>query len=139
MVWQSLRPGAPAMLLPLALCARAMVVGAAADPAALRDQPPVGHREQQIGGSGGSPDPPGPLLEPPGPRLTHLHTVYIANFEWLPTRLNPLAERTCFAQALDHPRQIDEELPGFSDFGDQVYEGALSFVTAISAQYRDSP
>jgi hypothetical protein len=32
-------------------------------------------REKQIGGSGGSLEPPGPLLEPPGPFLTHLHTV----------------------------------------------------------------
>jgi hypothetical protein len=31
-------------------------------------------RAQQIGGSGGSLEPPGPLLEPPGPLLTHLHT-----------------------------------------------------------------
>jgi hypothetical protein len=56
-------------------------------------------REQQIGGSGGSLEPPGPLLEPPGPLLTHLHTVYIAYSECLPTHLNPLAERTCFSQA----------------------------------------
>jgi hypothetical protein len=48
-------------------------------------------REQQIGGSGGS-------LEPPGPLLTRLHTVYMAYSECLPTRLNPLAERTCFSQ-----------------------------------------
>jgi hypothetical protein len=46
-------------------------------------------REKQIGGSGGS-------LEPPGPLLTHLHTVYMAYSECLPTRLNPLAERACF-------------------------------------------
>ena len=51
----------------------------------------VAIREKQIGGSGGS-------LEPPGPLLTHLHTVYIAYYECLPTRLNPLAERTCFSQ-----------------------------------------
>jgi hypothetical protein len=56
-------------------------------------------REKQIGGSGGSLEPPGPLLEPPGPLLTRLHTVYIAYSEWLPTRLNPLAERSCFSQA----------------------------------------
>ena len=54
------------------------------------------YREQQIGGSGGSLEPPGPLLEPPGPLLTHLHTVYMVYSECLPTRLNPLAERTCF-------------------------------------------
>jgi hypothetical protein len=51
----------------------------------------VSAREQQIGGSGGS-------LEPPGLLLTHLHTVYMAYSERLPTRLNPLAERTCFSQ-----------------------------------------
>jgi hypothetical protein len=45
--------------------------------------PCVPNREQQIGGSGGSLEPPGCLLEPPGPLLepsgplfTHLHTVY---------------------------------------------------------------
>ena len=41
-------------------------------------------------------EPPGPLLEHPWPLLTHLHTVYIAFSERLPTRLNPLAESTCF-------------------------------------------
>jgi hypothetical protein len=54
--------------------------------------------EQQIGGSGGSLEPPGPLLEPPGPLLTHLRTVCMAHSERLTTRLNPLAERTCFPQ-----------------------------------------
>jgi acyl-coenzyme A synthetase/AMP-(fatty) acid ligase len=58
----------------------------------------VPNREQQIGGSGGSLEPLGPLLAPPGPLLTHLHTVYMAYSECLPTRLNPLAERTCFSQ-----------------------------------------
>jgi hypothetical protein len=58
----------------------------------------VGVREQQIGGSRGSLEPPGPLLDPPGPLLTHLHTVFMAYSECLPTRLNPLAERTCFSQ-----------------------------------------
>ena len=48
-------------------------------------------REKKIGGTGGS-------LEPPGPLLTRLHTVYMAYSERLPTRLNPLAERTCFSQ-----------------------------------------
>jgi hypothetical protein len=51
-----------------------------------------------VGGSGGSLEPPGPLLETRGPLLTHFHTVYIAYSERLPTRLNPLAERTCFSQ-----------------------------------------
>ena len=41
----------------------------------------------------------GPFLEPPGPLLTHLRTVYMAFSECLPTRLNPLVERTCFSQA----------------------------------------
>ena len=49
-------------------------------------------REQQIVGSGGSPEPPGPLP-------THLHTVYMEYSDSLPTPLNPLAERTCFSQA----------------------------------------
>ena len=56
--------------------------------------------EQQRGGSGGSLEPPGLHLEPPGPLLTRLHTVYMAYSERLPTRLNPLAERTCFSQVL---------------------------------------
>ena len=58
-------------------------------------------REQHIGDSGGSLEPPGPLglfLKPPGPLLTHFHTVYMAYSEFLPTRLKPLAERTCFSQ-----------------------------------------
>ena len=54
--------------------------------------PPVLTREKHIGGSGGS-------LEPPGSLLAHLHTVYMVYSECLPTRLNPLAERTCFSQA----------------------------------------
>jgi hypothetical protein len=58
----------------------------------------VTDREQQIGGSGGSLEPPGPLLEPLGPLLTHLHTFYMGYSERLPSRLNPLAERTCFSQ-----------------------------------------
>ena len=38
------------------------------------------------------------FLNPPGPLLTHLYTVYMACSECLLTRLNPLAERTCFSQ-----------------------------------------
>jgi hypothetical protein len=53
-------------------------------------------REQQIGDSGGSLEPPGPFLEPPGPLPTHLHTACMAYSERLPTHLNPPAERTCF-------------------------------------------
>jgi hypothetical protein len=56
-------------------------------------------REKQIGGSGGSLEPPGPLLESPGPLLTHLHAVFMAYSDCLPTPLNPLAERACFSQA----------------------------------------
>ena len=65
----------------------------------LTDLQLVCSREQQIGGSGGSLEHPGPLLEPPVPLLTHLHTFCMASSEWLPTRLNPLAEGTCFSQA----------------------------------------
>ena len=43
-------------------------------------------------------NPLGLFLEPPGPLLTHLHTVYMAYSERLPTRLNPLAERACCSQ-----------------------------------------
>jgi hypothetical protein len=39
-------------------------------------------REKEIGGSGGS-------LEPPGSLLTHLHAVYMVYSECLPSRLNP--------------------------------------------------
>ena len=46
-------------------------------------------------------NPLGLFLEPPGPLLTHLHTVYMAYSERLPTRLNPLAERTCFSQVAE--------------------------------------
>ena len=48
-------------------------------------------REKEIGGTGVS-------LEPPGPLLTHLHTFYVAYYECLPTRLNPLTEGACFSQ-----------------------------------------
>ena len=48
-------------------------------------------RKKEIWGSGGS-------LETPGPLLTHPHTVHMACSECLPTRLSPLAERTCFSQ-----------------------------------------
>jgi tRNA-dihydrouridine synthase len=51
-------------------------------------------REKQIGGAGGS-------LEPPGRLLTHRHTVYMANSECLPTHLSPLAERTYFSQVVE--------------------------------------
>jgi hypothetical protein len=64
------------------------------------EEPTVIVREQQIGGSGGSLEPPGPLLEPPGPLLTHLRTVYMACSECLPTRLNPLAERACVSPVI---------------------------------------
>jgi hypothetical protein len=37
-------------------------------------------------------------LNPPGPLLAHLHTVYMACSECLPTRLNPVAEGTCCSQ-----------------------------------------
>jgi hypothetical protein len=64
-------------------------------------------REKQIGGSEGS-------LEPSGPLLTHLHTVYKAYSECLPTRLDPLAERTCFSQvrALQHRDDAGLAEPG---------------------------
>jgi hypothetical protein len=56
---------------------------------------PVLDGEKQIRGSGGS-------LDPPGPLPTYLHTVYMAYSECLPTRLDPLAERTSrFFQVLD--------------------------------------
>jgi hypothetical protein len=78
-------------------------------------------RAQQIGGSGGSLEPPGPLLRPPRPLLTHLHTVYMVYSECLPTRLNPLAERTCFSQVMcslgragHHLRRLPGPRPGLT-------------------------
>jgi hypothetical protein len=80
--------------------------------------------EQQIGGSGGSLEPPGPLLEPPGPLLTHLHTVYMGYSERLPTRLNPLAERTCFSQVplgeTDQPAVVVRDVNGQPLLGKRV-------------------
>jgi hypothetical protein len=58
----------------------------------LSDRSGQGERDTAVGGSGGS-------LEPPWPLLTHLRTAYTAYSECLPTRLTPLAERTCFSQA----------------------------------------
>jgi hypothetical protein len=37
-------------------------------------------------------------LNPLGLFITHLHTIYMAYSECIPTRLNPPAERTCFSQ-----------------------------------------
>jgi hypothetical protein len=65
---------------------------------AMRYAVKVACREQQIGIQGAHLNPLGIFLEPPGPFLTHLHTVYMAYSEHLPTRLTPLAERTCFSQ-----------------------------------------
>jgi hypothetical protein len=62
-------------------------------------------REKEIGGSGGS-------LGSPGPLLMHLHTVYMLYSECLPTRLKPLAERTCFSQAYARGAAGIAELPG---------------------------
>ena len=50
-------------------------------------------------------NPLGLFLNPQLGLLTHLHTVYLAYAECLPTRLNPLAEGTCFSQAA---RLLDE-------------------------------
>jgi hypothetical protein len=49
-------------------------------------------REKERAGSGGS-------LEAPGPLLTHIYTVNMESSECLPTRLKPMAERTCCSQA----------------------------------------
>ena len=53
-------------------------------------------------------NPLGLFLEPPGPLRTHLHTVHMAYCERFPTRLNPLAERTCFCQVVDNIGREDE-------------------------------
>ena len=46
-------------------------------------------------------NPLGLFLNPQLGLLTHLHSVYMAYSVCLPTRLTPLAERTCFSQVLD--------------------------------------
>ena len=56
--------------------------------------------EKQIGGSGGSLEPPGPLLDPP---------------ERLPTGLNPLAEKACFSQVRTVEMQLRELREGEPD------------------------
>jgi hypothetical protein len=99
-------------------------------------------REQQMGGSGGSVEPPAPLLDPPGPLLMHRHTVCIAYFECLPTRLNPLAERACFSQA---PAASCRRAPSPSSAGSSsttwtsgragLDEGLLSFCLPHSRLY----
>ena len=43
-------------------------------------------------------NPLGLFLDPPRPLLTRLHAVYMGCSECPPTRLNPLAERTCLSQ-----------------------------------------
>jgi hypothetical protein len=45
---------------------------------------------KELDGSGGS-------LEPPGPLLTHPHTVYTVYSECIPTRLSALAERASYS------------------------------------------
>ena len=59
-------------------------------------------REKGTGGAGGS-------LEPPGLRLTHLHTIHMAYAECLPTCLDPLAERTCFSQVELIMNELDSD------------------------------
>ena len=51
-------------------------------------------------------NPLGLFLDPPGPLLTHFYTVYMGCSERLPTRLNPLAERTRFPQVYDYLLEI---------------------------------
>ena len=83
-----------------------VVLGAVAPPAQVEG------REKQIGGSGGPLEPPGPPLEPALALLTHLHTVYMACSERLPTRLNALAERACFSQVEGLRGRIDDLMMG---------------------------
>jgi hypothetical protein len=97
----------------------------------------VDDREQQIGGSGGSLEPPGPLLEPPGPLLTHLHTFYMAYSECLPTRLNPLAERTCFYQVDEMKADACKAL--LSELRQQEPSAAASFRRPLLYFIRGSP
>jgi hypothetical protein len=77
--------------------------------------------EKEIGGSGGS-------LEPPGPLFTHLHTVYVAYSECLPTCFYPLTERTCFSQVC---AMRDPTATGVEDA-----RGRVTFPTVRAAQGR---
>ena len=61
-------------------------------------------------------NPLGLFLEPPGLFLTHLHTVCMAYSERLPTRLNPLAERTCFSQVTKSEPASNKYFPEYSIF-----------------------
>jgi hypothetical protein len=58
-------------------------------------------REKEIGGSGGS-------LEPSGPLITQLHSVCMGYSESLPTLLHPLAERTCYSLQVEAARPSAE-------------------------------
>ena len=90
----------------------------------------VDDREKPIEGSGGSLDPPGPLLEPPRPLPTHLHTVVMACSECVPTRLSPLAERACFSQASD--RGESRDLGGGGVPGEHLHLRALGPAWTLS-------
>ena len=81
----------------------------AARPAAAHGRRRRGRRpgRKRYGSAGGS-------LEPPGPLLTHLRTVYMAYSEYVPTRLNSLAERACFSQAPPRPRGCSWPRPAIS-------------------------
>ena len=96
--------------MPILLPSRARLTGVAALRGVVVDTPeddrvflvailPGGlpGRDRQ-GVQGAHLNPLGLSLEPPGPLLTRLHTVYIGRSECLTTRLNPLAEGTCFSQ-----------------------------------------
>jgi hypothetical protein len=61
----------------------------------------VGCREKQIGGSGGSLEPLGLFLR------TFIPFIWRIMSAFLRTRLNPLAERTCFSVPLFLRRQCD--------------------------------
>jgi hypothetical protein len=88
-------------------------------------------REKEIGGSGGS-------LEPPGPLLAHLHTVYMIYSECLPTRLNPLVERTCFSQVRAHAVELVTD--GHAEAAATSYEIAdQARAIVIAPLYMENP
>ena len=81
-------------------------------------------------------NPLGLFLEPPGPLLTHLHTVYMAYSERLPTRLNPLAERTCFSQALSDDLISSYYVGGlYGGLYERLYNKVLSSQVTVGKQF----
>jgi hypothetical protein len=78
-------------------------------------------------------NPLGLFLEPPGPLPTHFHTVYIAYSECLPTRVNRLAERTCFSQVIRSPQQAASLLSDVASTARELVPIGRSAVAELGA------